>query len=145
YYLKIAPWNYVTGRESRGDFVSRHSFSYPVMKYINESTPKNSRVRLLFLGRRGYYLDRTYEADWNMGMNFIRSFITISSDPDAFQKRLESLSHTHWLIRKDLFNKFLLDNYSPDVINIFFQRTSECLELIYDKNGYAVYRIRQIH
>lgn len=143
YYSKIAPWNYVTGRETRDAFISRHSSSYPVIKYINESTPKNSRIRLLFLGRRGYYLDRIYEADWNMGMNFIRGFVNISSDPDTFQKRLNSLGHTHWLIRKDLFYKFLADNYSPDVINIFFQRTSECLELIYDKNGYAVYRIIQ--
>ena len=143
YYLNIAPWNYVTGRESRDDFVSRHSSSYPVIKYINESTPKNSRIRLLFLGRRGYYLDRIYEADWNMGMNFIRSFVNISSDPDAFQKRLNALGHTHWLVRMDLLRNFLQDNYSEDKIKLFFQRVRESMDMVYSKDGYTVFQIKR--
>ena len=141
YYQRIAPWNYVTGKESRDDFISRHVGSYPAMKFINQSSTENSRVRLLFLGRRGYYLDRAYEDSADMGMNFIRGLVQTSTDEDAFLNRLNSSGHTHWLVRMDLFHKFLQDNYSEDTIKLFLQRLKESMNVLYKKNGYEVYQL----
>ena len=63
YYQTISPMNYVLGKESRDEFITRHNSSYPAIKYINTHTPENARVRLIFLAQRGYYLDRIYQDD----------------------------------------------------------------------------------
>lgn len=141
YYHRIGPWDYVTGKESRDDFISRHCFSYPAMQYINKSTPEHAKVRLLFLGRRGYYLDRVYEDSADMGMNFIRGLVQASTDEDAFLNRLHSSGHTHWLVRMDLFDEFLHNNYSKDTIELFLQRLQKSTDLLYKQNGYEIYRL----
>ena len=143
YYQNIGPMNYISGKESSDAFISRHVGSYPAMKFINQSTPDNAKIRLILLAGRGYYLDRIYEADSSMGMNFIRSFVNVSSNPDAFQKRLHSLGHTHWLVQMDLLNKFLQDNYSEDTIKLFCQRMSESMNRVYNKDGYTVFQIKR--
>jgi hypothetical protein len=141
YYHRIGPWDYVTGKESRDDFISRHTFSYPAMQYINKSAPEHAKVRLLFLGRRGYYLDRVYEDSADMGMNFIRGLVQASTDEDAFLNRLHSSGHTHWLVRMDLFDEFLHNNYSKDTIELFLQRLQKSTDLLYKQNGYEIYRL----
>jgi len=45
--------NYVLGKESRDEFITRHNSSYPAIKYINTHTPENARVRLIFLANAG--------------------------------------------------------------------------------------------
>jgi hypothetical protein len=140
YYQRITPWNYVTGKESRDDFISRHVGSYPAMQYINQSSPENSRVRLLFLGRRGYYLDRAYEDSADMGMNFIRGLAKASAGETSFQKYLHSSGYTHLLVRTDLFHSFVQDNY-PETKTLLIERMAETMDVLYRQNGYTVYQI----
>ncbi len=145
YYQEINPTAYILGKESRDEFISRHSYSYPAMKFINETLPKQAKIRLLFLARRGYYLDRIYEDDPSMGMTFIRRLVSKSNDSNTFQEYIRSLGYTHFLVRIDLYNKFLKDNYPLDTINVFMQRINNSMDLIYNKNGYAVYQIKQLY
>lgn len=142
YYQRISPLNYALGKESRDDFISRHISSYPAIKYLNQHTPDNARIRLILLAGRGYYLDRIYEDDPSMGVNFIQRFVNVSSNTDAFQRQLRSLGHTHWLVRMDLLQKFLHDNFSEDTINLFFQRVRESMDMVYNKDNYVVYQIK---
>ncbi len=143
YYQRISPMNYVLAKESRDDFISRHVGSYPAMKYINQFTPEDSKIRLVFLARRGYYLDRIYEDDPSMGMNFIRGLVAASANEQFFLEHIYSLGYTHLLVRSDLFNKFLQDNYSADTRKILIQRMEKTMNIIYNENGYAVYEIKQ--
>ena len=142
YYQKISPMNYALGKESRDDFISRHVGSYPVMKYINQFTPEDSKIRLVFLARRGYYLDRIYEDEPSMGMDFIRSLVAASTNEQAFLKHIYSLGYTHLLVRSDLFNKFLWDNYSADERRILIRRMEKTMNIIYNENGYTIYEIK---
>jgi hypothetical protein len=143
YYQKISPMNYILGKESGGDFISRHVGSYPAMKFINQFTPEDSKIRLVFLARRGYYLDRIYEDDPSVGMNFIRGLVAASTNEQSFLKHIYSLGFTHLLVRSDLFNKFLLDNYSADTRKILIQRMEKTMNVIHNEKGYAVYEIKR--
>jgi hypothetical protein len=141
YYQSISPMNYIAGKESKDEYLSRRDGSYPAMKYINKFTPQNARIRLIFLAGRGYYLERAYEDDPTFGMAVIRSLVAAATDDKTFQNYIYSLSYTHLLVRIDLFNQFLQNNYSPEAGKLLIQCMSKTMDEIYNKDGYAVYRI----
>jgi hypothetical protein len=138
YFIKIAPVNYILQKESRDDFIARHDGSYRAVQFINKQTPANSRIRLILLAGRGYYLDRSYDDDASFGMNVIQRMVSLSADEQEFQKYLRSLSCTHFLMRYDLFQKFLTDNYLPEEINQLMAQLNKSVTMIYRDDYYAV-------
>ena len=57
------------GKETREDFLKRHLLHYDAVEYINENLPENAKIFTMFLGRRGYYLDRDYKNESSFGMS----------------------------------------------------------------------------
>ena len=142
YYLRIDPINYLLKKESRDNFMVRHDSSYPAMMYINRNTIGDSRIRLILLAGRGYYLDRIYQEDPSLGIDIIHGLVTASSNDKTFQNYLNSLGCSHMLIHYDLFQQFLNDNYSLATVNQISQRMRKFLEIVYNANGYAVFKLR---
>ena len=145
YYLRIDPTNYLINKESREDFIIRHDASHPAMMYINKNTPFDSRIRLILLAGRGYYLNRIYEEDASKGIDIIHGLVIASSNDKSFQNYLKFLGCSHLLIRYDLFQKHLYDNYSPATVNQMSQRMGKYLEIVYHDKGYAVFKLRTDH
>ncbi|HOC58723.1 MAG TPA: glycosyltransferase family 39 protein [Smithellaceae bacterium] len=115
YFMQIAPVDYVVNKESRDQFISRHVANYPAVQFINRHTPENSKILLILLAGRGYYLDRPYEENASFGMNIIHHLVSSSQEgEEAFRKYLRSLNCTHILIRQDLFHQFVQDHYSAE-------------------------------
>ena len=86
YFQSLQPVKYVLNQETRDAYLQRHIRSYEAMRYINEHTPANARIRLLFLAGRGYYLDRIYEDDATYGMDVMRGLAASAGDKDNFSK-----------------------------------------------------------
>lgn len=143
YYRKISPLNYLAGKESRDEFITRHNSGYAAMKYINTHTPENARIRLILFAGRGYYLDRFYEEGRSFGMVDILGLVSHAHDEKSFHSYLRSFNCTHLLIQINLFEKFLQDNYSSDTLNLFRQRMNETTKTLYNQQGCAVYEIMQ--
>jgi len=142
YYYTISPMNYVLGKESKDDFISRHVNSYPAMKFINTFTPENTRIRLIFLAGRGYYLERPYEDDQSMGMNFIRGLIAAAGTDESFQDHIHSLGYTHLLVRMDVIRIFLQTNFSPDTGKLLLYRMNKNMDVLFNKSGHTVCKIK---
>jgi 4-amino-4-deoxy-L-arabinose transferase-like glycosyltransferase len=142
YYIKIDPVNYLLKKESRDNFIGRHDSSYPAMMYINKNTARDSRIRLILLAGRGYYLDRIYQEDPSLGIDIIRGMIDHSGNDRTFRNYLNSLGCSHIFMRYDLFRQFLDDNYSPATVNQISQRMGKFLEIVYNTNGYAVFKVK---
>jgi len=141
YYQNISPMNYVLGRESRDDFITRHNSGYAAIKYINTHTPENAKIRLILFAGRGYYLDRIYEEGINFGMADISGLAANARDDGSFQAYLHSLGCTHLLVQTNLFEKFLQDNYSIDTRNLLIQRMNKAMNVLYNQDGCTVYEI----
>jgi hypothetical protein len=141
YFQSIQPANYILKLETRDAYLKRHIRSYAAIRYINSHTPPNARIRLLFLAGRGYYLDRIYEDDATHGMDVMRGFAANAGEDKSFRKYLDSLGCTHLLMRMDLFNQFLRDNYPPETIDRLLRLLSRETEMIYHADGHAVYRL----
>jgi 4-amino-4-deoxy-L-arabinose transferase-like glycosyltransferase len=141
YYQNINPMNYLSGKESRDEFITRHISSYPAIKYINTNTPENAKIRLVFLAGRGYYLDRIYSEGGSYGIGDVSGLAANSYEDRSFQAYLHSFDCTHLLVRTDLYFKYLQDNYTKETTNRLFQQMNKATEMIYNANGYAVYRL----
>ncbi len=96
----------------------------------------------MFLGRRGYYLNRPYYHERSFGMNTLSGMVKASADKQDFQKYIQSLGCTHILMRTDLVNKYLYDNHPEKTIFRFLNLVKECWNPIYESNGYVVMEIR---
>ena len=142
YFNTIQPVKYILNQETKDEFLSRNLGSYPAMQYINENLPDDARIFLMFLGRRGYYLNRPYYHERSFGMNTIRGMVKASADKQHFQIYLKSLHCTHILMRTNLVNKYLHDNFSEKIIIRFLDIVKECLYPIYESNGYAVMELK---
>jgi hypothetical protein len=110
--------------------------------YINKNTPYDSRIRLILLAGRGYYLDRIYQEDPSLGIDIIDGLVTASSNDKTFHHYLNSLGCSHILIKYDLFQQYLHDNYSTAAVNQISQRMGKFLEIVYHARGYAVFKLR---
>ncbi|MBN2467700.1 MAG: glycosyltransferase family 39 protein [Deltaproteobacteria bacterium] len=66
YTSAIDPLCFLTGNESRRDYLCRQIPQYPVFEYINTCLSENAHIMFLYGGKHGndaYYLDRAYSYD----------------------------------------------------------------------------------
>ncbi|MEA3471121.1 MAG: hypothetical protein U9R24_05350, partial [Thermodesulfobacteriota bacterium] len=140
-FYTINPTNYVLNSETRDEFLTRNIGYYPAVKYINENLPDDSKIFFIFMGNQGYYLDRAYYFDSSFGMKTVKSLVEASKDRRDFKEYLYSMESTHILMRIDLFNKYLRDNFSEETIGRFLGHAKEYWRPVYGSNGYAVIEI----
>lgn len=141
-FTAVQPLSYVLGTESRDEFLSRQVGSYPAMAFIKRSLPDDAVVYLLYLGGRGYYLERKYVHHVGKETPFIRAMVRSAADEDALAAFLRSLGVTHLLVREDLLWKALEDNFPEATVRGFLEKLAQCVIPVYETNGHAVYRIR---
>jgi len=146
FYLKdriniIKPFPIVLGRETREAFLKHHLPHYNAVKYINENLPDDAKLFTMFLGRRGYYLDRNYKNEPSFGMNTIRQMVSSSTNEEKFVEYVRSMHVTHILMRTDLVDKYLRDNFSPEKIKRFLSLENKYWRKVYENNGYVIWDI----
>jgi hypothetical protein len=145
-YLKqrtnaIKPLPYILKKESRDDFLRRHLLYYNAVKFVNDTLPDDAVVFTMFLGGRGYYLNRKYKNEPSFGMNTIRQMVVSSGNKETFYHYVRSMNVTHILVRSDLFYRFLHDNFSKAEMKHFLNIINKRWTKLYDNNGYAVWDI----
>lgn len=146
-YLKnrlsiINPWPYVIGKETKDGFLKRHLLHYDAVKFINSHLPDDAVIYELFLGRRGYYLDRSYKNEPSFGMDTIRKMVNRSTGEEEFREYIRSMGVTHILMRTGLVDNYLKNNFSKEEIKRFMSLAKKTWKLIYEYNQHAVWDIQ---
>jgi hypothetical protein len=146
-YLKnrmniIKPFQYVLGQETREDFLRRNLLHFPVVEYINMNLPDDVKIFSMFLGRRGYYLERSYKNEPSFGRNTINRMVKSAANEESFNKFVQSMDVTHILMRTDLVNNYLKDNFSQEEIKRFMQLAKKSWKQVYEYHGHALWDIQ---
>jgi hypothetical protein len=136
-FKHVNPFEYISGRVERDDYIERYRDEYPTLKYANRTLPQEARILSLFLGNRYYYSDREMIFD---ELIFRNAVVGAKSVQDiSFNLRKKGI--THLLVRYDLFVDWSEVNFSgrqKNLIKLFFK---EHIELLYSKNGYGLYNL----
>jgi len=138
----IQPLKYVFKHENKDAFLRRNLEHYAAVEYINNHLSKDAKIFTMFLGRRGYYLERDYKNETSFGRSTLSGMITSSETEERFTEYARSLGATHIFMRSVLVDKYLYDNFSQKEIVRFMNLIRKLWKPVYDYNGYAVWDIQ---
>ena len=141
YYQRVAPLPYLSGRQSRGDYLRTRLPEFSALEYINAHAPPDSRVYFLFTGNRGYYCEREYFYDPGHDARFLVRGIRDAGDANRLREELMRQRLTHLLVREDLLKRHLADNLTAEERKVWHDFASLNLRLLFRDGAYSVYGI----
>ncbi|MCI5116866.1 MAG: hypothetical protein D3913_02670, partial [Candidatus Electrothrix sp. LOE1_4_5] len=104
----VDPISYITGHVSRDEYLSRHLPEYPIMQYANKHLPESAKVLCIFMGRRGYYLERRHYFD-TYGKK--KGMLALLNNPKnnlaTVLEKLQESKMDYLLVRTDLMAQWL--------------------------------------
>ena len=65
-----------------------------------------------------------------------------AANEESFNKFVQSMDVTHILMRKDLVNNYLKDNFSQEEIKRFMQLANKSWKQVYEYHGHALWDIQ---
>jgi hypothetical protein len=141
YFRDVAPLAYLSGQESRVNFLTRSLTEYPVLEYANRTLPAKAKIYLVFLGRRAYYFDRDYYHDGGELPGLLLNAITSAHQPDDIGTILQRIGITHLMVQTDLLGRYLRQNLTPAQGTLWNEFVARDLHLAFQDRGYALYKI----
>ena len=130
----VQPLSYIMGTIGRDDYITKILPEYPAVKFANQYLPNSAKILAVFLGNRGYYLDRD--------VRFVIK-LPISSSESSSAEIISSYMHrkgfTHLLIRYDLFDQWynsLSNSWQKEATLRFFQMQTQ---LVFSSGSYGLY------
>ena len=143
FYLKdlfayVKPFAYISGDVSRDEYIAKYRFEYPAVQFINRNLPEDSMIWLIYLGKRGYYLDRPYAPE--KAGDFIR-IVKNSNDCAEIKESLVRCGVTHMMIQVGFLAKWQADIFSvpKQVLLDTFLKTK--MKLLYLENDVGVFKV----
>ena len=140
-FREIEPFSFLTGGVSRDKYVEKYRPEYAAMRYINGNLPLDAKILFIHLGNRGYYCDRGYLFDMQRGVSTLHQIVKNSSFPQKVVLELKKREITHFLVRHDLFEFWVKNNFDGREMAILDQIFTKYVKMIYFKKGYGVYRL----
>ena len=126
-FQNISPFSYINGHLSRDEYLIKYRPEYKMMQYANAHLPESSKILCIFMGWRGYYLDREHIFDHHRNQDGLIAWLKLEEiSAQEILKRLEKQSISHMLIRTDLFDQWVHQNV-PD-------KNKETLTLLITEN-----------
>lgn len=141
FWTSVDPLAYLSGRESRSEFITRFIPEYPIVEKANEMLPTAARVDLEFLGSRGYYWASSYTYDTYFSGTTLRDAIQESTTGDDVATKLRAKGITHLAAASGLLLRFLRDNLTEIEYKCWEDFAREHLRPVYDHQGFGLYEI----
>ena len=140
-FKEVQPFSFLTGSVSRHEYIEKYRPEYGALKYINENLPLDAKVLFFHLGNRGYYCDRDYLFDMQRGVSTLHKIVKNCSFPQEVVLEFQRRKMTHFLIRHDLFQFWVKNNFDEREMILLDQLFKYYVKIVYFMKGYGVYRI----
>ena len=139
-YNRYRPMDYLTGGETKEQYLSRRLPDYSTIAFANSTLPADARVMSFFGGDRLYYWNRNNVFGERLGNDLIR-FVQGARNEQELRGRFRELGITHLFINDPLFMKFSKDNFDEKQLVMLERFFKVCALELYGKNGYSLYRL----
>ncbi len=140
-YKRHAPFQYLSGSESREQYLSKRLPDYDAVSYANRTLPADAKVMLLFSGDRGYYWEREYTYSDRNG-TVLRGFIRASEDGLGLKERFYGAGATHLFLNDTLMAKFLNDNFNEKELAVASDFFNNHAARLYSANGFSLFVLK---
>ncbi len=136
-FKAVAPLDYIRGRVSRETYISRYRPAYKLHVYAGRHLSEGSRILGQFLGNRRYYSQH----DMVFADSLLKDLVTRYGSGQSVSETLNAMGITHIMIRQDLFEKWVAENFKPDEISVLKTFFSGYLTLLHGGSGYILYKL----
>jgi len=100
-----APVKYVTGEESREQYLARNISRYPMYQVMNKLEPE-AKVLLIYMRNLGYLAERPFHSDSVFEAHTLQTLLMRDASSDGLRRQLQSLGITHLMLdRNYVFGK----------------------------------------
>jgi hypothetical protein len=134
----VKPLAFLNGTLTREAYITEYRPEYTAMNYINQNLPNDAVVLLLFVGKRGYYCERDYVLDQNLGQSILLNLAKKSENPDEIYDGLSKIKISHILLHHTFFENWVQEDVNPreqHLIEMFFSKYARGL---FFRSGYGV-------
>ena len=137
----VKPFNYISGKVSKDEYISMFRNEYPAMIFINKNLPEDANILFIYNGKRGYYCNRNYIPDEGNNLRMLYSFIQNIQHPVRIREELRQRGITHLFLN----NRFVKDRISEDLNKIdhqiFLTLMTRYTKKLFDQSGYSLYQL----
>ena len=137
-FRKVEPLGFIAGRVGRDEYIEKYRPEYAAIKYANQKITADAKILGVYLGNRGYYSERELIFDYN---KFLWNRLNQKSSAKKIFSEIQNAGITHMIIRYDLFENRIKNNYTEDqrrTLDNFFRNH---LELLFSKGGYGLFKV----
>jgi hypothetical protein len=134
----VRPVEYVFGKISREDYITRYRPEYPLMKFSNSVLDSSDRILGLFIGKRIYFSDN----EILLGVHFFGALAQNTTSADDMLTALKKYMITHVVVNLERLYQWTRMNLTENQqkrIRIFFDRHTA---LLFSQNGFALFAIK---
>ena len=135
------PWPYLSGSESRDQYLTRSLYYYPTMKVLNAKTPENARVLFLFVGNQGYYCERDYFYHTSLAGRALDPITARAKSASDIVAEFQKLGVTHLLIHRTLLIRYFNNTYDASGRRLWGEFLREKASVMHSENGVVLVRI----
>lgn len=134
----LRPLSYLSGSVDRAAYITHYRPEYPVIQYANRNLPRDAKVLLVFMGMRGYYLDREYVP----GVDLLGRMVLNATNPEDVFQALRQDNITNLLVCIPIFNKWVEDNLDQNKARVLggFLQTHTTSLCVY--KGYGLFALK---
>lgn len=135
----VEPLTYISGKVRRDDYIEKYRPEYAAIKFANQNIPAEAKILGVYLGNRSYYSER------ELIFAYPNYLLRRSDDKSSAQKMSSDIKETgitHLIIRYDLFENQIKNDYNEYQRQTFIRFFKNHLELLFSKGGYGLYKVR---
>jgi hypothetical protein len=137
-YRRIGPIEYLSGKISREEYITRFRPEYPLIQLTNRTVAPTGRILALFLGNRRYYFDR----DVSFSERILLQALKHSSTAEQVLHDLTGKGFTHLMLRTDLFEWWIANRITADDRSRVTSFLRDCTEEIHVELGFQLLALK---
>jgi len=137
-FKKDRPLDYLSGKLTRDEYIQAFRPEYATVQYANLNLAPDAKIYGLFMGGRGYYLDRFIAFSDSLLYKIAKG----AASGRAVGKTLTGKGFTHILISYSGFNLWLKSAASDHDRQVLRQFFESHIEVLFSQDGYGLLRIK---
>ncbi len=141
YWITMSPGSYLSGSESRSDYITRFVPEYPLSVYANETLAPDAVVYLAFLGQRGYYWRRRYTYDYYYSGTSLRDAVRFAGNSEDVSAALRGQGISHIAASAPLLGRYLNEDLTETEMARWQRFAGQHLRLIHTHGSFGLYEI----